>query len=170
MKIYAEIKDKVNIFEQHTRNGYQVLRENNKIQQYSFTYLGLNRYSLIHNNKSHLVHINLENGIYHVHLDGEYFPIRVEDERSRMLRQLVQKAAQQTGEQKITAPIPGLIKSLRVKEGDKVKAGDGLLILEAMKMENEIHSETKGVIKKVMVEAGAPVTQDQIILIIESQS
>jgi len=170
MKIFAEIRDCVNTFEQLTQNGSHVLRENNAIQKYSFIHLGHNRYSLIHNNKSHLVQIILENGIYHVHLDGEYFPIRVEDERSRMLRQLVQKAAQQTGEQKITAPIPGLIKSLRVKEGDKVNSGEGLFILEAMKMENEILAETDGLIKKVMVEEGAPVNQDQIILIIESHS
>ena len=169
MKIFAEIREKVSTFEQRTQNGSNILRENNKIQKYSFTPLGLNRYSLIHNNRSHLLHIIFENGLYHVHLDGEYFPIRVEDERSRMLRQLVQKAAQQTGELKIAAPIPGLIKSLRVKEGDKVGRGDGLLILEAMKMENEIRSEINGVVKKVMVEEGAPVTQDQIILIIESE-
>jgi biotin carboxyl carrier protein len=170
MKIFAEIKDKVISFEQQNQNGTHILRENNKTQRYSFTHLGLNRYSLIHNNRSHLVHIIYENNIYHVHLDGEYFPIRVEDERSRMLRQLVQKAAQQTGEQKIAAPIPGLIKLLRIKEGDQVKSGDGLFILEAMKMENEIRSETNGIIKKVFVEEGAPVNQDQIILIIESQS
>jgi glutaconyl-CoA decarboxylase len=57
----------------------------------------------------------------------------------------------------ITAPMPGIILSITVKEGDEVNAGDGILVLEAMKMENEIHAPRAGKIKKIHVSEGAEV-------------
>jgi glutaconyl-CoA decarboxylase len=57
----------------------------------------------------------------------------------------------------VTAPMPGIILSVSVKEGDSVQAGDALLVLEAMKMENEIHAPRAGTVKKVLVSAGAEV-------------
>lgn len=57
----------------------------------------------------------------------------------------------------VTAPMPGVINSVKVKEGDDVKAGDVLLILEAMKMENEIPAPAAGKVKKVYVSAGQSV-------------
>ena len=57
----------------------------------------------------------------------------------------------------ITAPMPGIILSIAVKEGDEVNAGDALLVLEAMKMENEIHAPRAGKVKKVHVSEGAEV-------------
>ena len=57
----------------------------------------------------------------------------------------------------VTAPMPGIILSIIVKEGDQVSAGDSLLVLEAMKMENEIHAPRAGTIKKIHVSEGAEV-------------
>lgn len=57
----------------------------------------------------------------------------------------------------VTAPMPGIVLSIGVKEGDEVDAGDPILILEAMKMENEIHAPRAGKIKKLHVSAGAEV-------------
>jgi pyruvate carboxylase subunit B len=57
----------------------------------------------------------------------------------------------------LVAPMPGIILSIAVKEGDQVNAGDALLVLEAMKMENEIHAPRAGTIKKVYVSEGAEV-------------
>lgn len=67
----------------------------------------------------------------------------------------------------IKAPLPGKILSLFVKEGDTVKKDDKLLMMEAMKMENTIHSDTEGVIKSIKVTAGSVVLQDDILLEIE---
>jgi biotin carboxyl carrier protein len=60
---------------------------------------------------------------------------------------------------KITAPLPGTILKVLVKDGDKVKTGDELLILEAMKMENTILAESSGTISKVLVQASQAVLQ-----------
>jgi len=154
------------IFEQTEKNGTVVLKSNNQAYQYSFQAIGQNRYSLIHNGQSHLLHITKENGIYHVHFDGQYFPVRVEDERTRILRKLVQQAKQATGEEIIIAPIPGLITKIKVNKGDKIQPGDSLVILEAMKMENEIKADTHGTVEQILVKEGAPVEKDQKLLTI----
>jgi biotin carboxyl carrier protein len=167
MKIYANIKNDTFTFEQNDTNGNRILKSKGKEQTYSFLRLDNNRFSLINNDKSFLVHIVREGGLYHVHIDGAYFPIHVEDERSRTLRQLVQKASLSGGEQRIRAPIPGMITKIMVKKGEKIKKGNALIILEAMKMENEIKSDIDGMVKAVLVAQGSPVNKDQELLIIE---
>ncbi len=169
MKIFAECQDILFEFEYNENGGDPILRTENEDQNYSFLPLGQNRYSLIHNDKSHLVQIIKENGIYHVHLDGYHFPILVEDERMRALRELVGKSAKASGEHVLKAPIPGLINQISVKEGDTVENGDRLLILEAMKMENEIKADLRGKITKIYVIANTPVDKGQDLLIITAE-
>jgi biotin carboxyl carrier protein len=68
---------------------------------------------------------------------------------------------------KITAFIPGTIRKVFAIEGKKVKKGDALLILEAMKMNNSLISPLDGIIRKVMVETGQVVTKNQLLIEIE---
>ncbi len=77
----------------------------------------------------------------------------------------VPKANVGAGE-KITAPMPGNILSVNVKEGDSVKKGQVLMILEAMKMENEIMSGSDGVVTSVSVQAGTAVETGTVLLTI----
>ena len=67
----------------------------------------------------------------------------------------------------VHAFIPGLIKAVYVKEGDEVDRGDKLLVLEAMKMENQLLAATSGIIKKVHVEAGVVVVKNALLVEIE---
>ena len=166
MKIFADIADLNWVFEQPERDGVTLLDEKGGTIPYSFTPLGNNRFAFIHNSSSHLIHIIKDNGIYHIHLDGEYFPVRVEDERTRELKKLVEHAGDSRGEESIVAPIPGLIARINVKEGDKVKQGAGMIILEAMKMENEIKADSDGVIQKILIKQGDSVEKNQVLLII----
>jgi len=69
--------------------------------------------------------------------------------------------------EKVTAPIMGTIVSVKVKAGDRVKQGDVLLILEAMKMENEIYAPKSGVVKEVHTSEGKPVKHGDILMVIE---
>jgi biotin carboxyl carrier protein len=57
----------------------------------------------------------------------------------------------------VVAPMPGIVLSIAGKEGDQVNAGDAILVLEAMKMENEIHAPLTGTVKKIQVSEGAEV-------------
>ena len=69
---------------------------------------------------------------------------------------------------KILSFIPGTINKIYVKEHDKVKAGDKLLILEAMKMQNEISANCNGVIRKIRVQSGQSVMKDELLVEISS--
>ena len=66
----------------------------------------------------------------------------------------------------VIAPMPGQIKSIFVREGDKVKAGQKLLIMEAMKLENKLPATRDGVVKKILVRDGDVVSQGQELILI----
>lgn len=69
----------------------------------------------------------------------------------------------------VIAPIPGVVKSILVKEGDAVKEGDVVLVLEAMKMDNEISSRSNGTVKTIHVAVGDSVQEDQLLIDIEGK-
>ena len=167
MKIFVDIKENTYTFEMAENGESPILKDKNKIHDYFLKSVGNNRYFFKLNGKSYLVQMQRNGETYNVTIDGEYFKIRVEDERMRTLRELVSKAAHASGEQIITAPIPGLITRIKINEGEKVSMGQGLVILEAMKMENEIKSHFDGMVKKIFIKQGAAVEKDQKLLIIE---
>ena len=68
---------------------------------------------------------------------------------------------------KVSAPIPGVILKIDVAEGDAVKAGQDLLVMEAMKMENQIQAPASGKVAKIHVKREDAVQQDQLLLEIE---
>ena len=68
---------------------------------------------------------------------------------------------------KVTCPLPGTIIAINVKEGDTVAAGQTLVVLEAMKMENNIDAERGGVVKQILVTAGATVMEGDVLIVIE---
>jgi len=71
------------------------------------------------------------------------------------------------GRQVITAPMPGVILKVYVKQGDPVKAGDPLCVLVAMKMENEIQSPIDGTVKEVYIKDNEKVTIDDKMIVVE---
>ncbi len=77
-----------------------------------------------------------------------------------------QPSARPSGEGTITSPLPGVILDMQVKEGDIVKAGQTLLVLEAMKMENSIEAESDGKVIKVYVKAGDSVMEGDALVTI----
>lgn len=70
----------------------------------------------------------------------------------------------------ITAPIPGLVKAILVKEGDHVSSGDPVCLLEAMKMESEIPADRSGVVKKIVAKEGATVQEGELLVEIGEQA
>jgi biotin carboxyl carrier protein len=67
------------------------------------------------------------------------------------------------GRQQIVAPMPGKVVRLLVKEGDHVEAGQGLLVVEAMKMQNEIRSPKSGTVERILAKEGQPVNSGEIL-------
>jgi biotin carboxyl carrier protein len=70
------------------------------------------------------------------------------------------------GRQQIVAPMPGKVVRLLVKAGDRVEAGQGLLVVEAMKMQNEIRSPKSGVVERVFAKEGQPVNAGDILCVV----
>ena len=167
MKIFADTKNDFFTFEMVENGNKPILKDRKNKYDYYLKSVGNNRYFFQLDGKSYLVQMQRNSETYNITIDGEYFEFRVEDERMRTLRELVNKASHSSGEQILVAPIPGLITGFKINEGDKISTGDGLLTLEAMKMENEIKSNFDGVVRKIFVEQGAAVEKGQKLLIID---
>lgn len=104
-------------------------------------------------------------GDTHILIGSERFAAEVRDPRSYRSR----RAAAGVGEgpQKITAPMPGKVVRLLIAEGAEVEAGQGLLVVEAMKMQNEIKSPKKGVVRRLVAAAGTNVNPGDTLAIVE---
>ena len=124
-------------------------------------------YSLILNGKSYEAMIELTDEGWQVMLRGQMYMIDVEDERQRRLRMATGDTSTQSGELKLKAPMPGLIVDVPVEAGQEVEKGDNLVILESMKMQNEIKSPRDGKVARVNIKAGDSVNQNQVLLILD---
>jgi pyruvate carboxylase subunit B len=100
---------------------------------------------------------------YIVTIEGHRYEVQVADERSWLVREAAAKVREDVGEAVIRSPMPGLVVDVLVSEGQIVEAGDGVAILEAMKMENEIRAPQGGVVRSVHVESGQIVNLDDVI-------
>lgn len=87
--------------------------------------------------------------------------------RTETGNKVISKPAATGGANAVKAPLPGVVLSINVKEGDTVKAADTILMLEAMKMENAIHAGRDGKVKSVNVKQGDSVLQDDVLVVIE---
>jgi biotin carboxyl carrier protein len=100
----------------------------------------------------------------HVWVGSARFAAEVNDPRS--LRGRV-RAVDDHGPRKLTAPMPGKIVRVMVNQGDEIEAGAGVMVVEAMKMQNEIKSPKKGTIQKILVTEGAAVNAGDVLAIVE---
>jgi biotin carboxyl carrier protein len=93
------------------------------------------------------------------------FAVELRDPRSLRSRQ--RAAGDERGPRKILAPMPGRIVRLLAAENSEVEAGQGIVVVEAMKMQNEIKSPKKGVVKKISATLGAAVNPGDVLAIVE---
>lgn len=101
---------------------------------------------------------------FHIKVNGNTYPVQVKDKFDLLLEKMGMGNAAAAKAMVIKAPMPGLIIDLKVKAGDEVKAGDPLLILEAMKMENIIKSPGAGTVKNIKAKKGDSVEKNQILI------
>ncbi len=95
------------------------------------------------------------------------FKVKVEDSRSQLLSQFKKFSSSILETVNVKAPMPGLVKTIEVTQGELIEKGGGLIILEAMKMENEIRSIVRGRVKSIEVKLNSSVEKDQTLIIIE---
>jgi biotin carboxyl carrier protein len=123
--------------------------------------------SLLLDRASHEVVVEQDAGgrnLYSVLVGGTQYQVKVQDERARRLAQADRSVRAPAGELAIKSPIPGLIVRVPVAPGQSVTQGEPLVILEAMKMENELRAPRDGVVHEVRVEAGAQVALGQVLV------
>jgi biotin carboxyl carrier protein len=100
-------------------------------------------------------------------IEGETFDIEIKDLLDQKLEQMGFGKASSKHAKEIKAPMPGLVLEIAVTNGQEVREGDKLLILEAMKMQNSIMIQTSAIIKKVSVSAGQAVEKGQVLVVLE---
>jgi pyruvate carboxylase subunit B len=101
---------------------------------------------------------------WEIHLRGRRVRADVVDERTRVIREMTGAASGPTGPTPIVAPMPGLVVRIEVAEGDTVREGQGVVIVEAMKMENELAAAADAVVTRVLVGEGETVEKDQVLV------
>ncbi len=122
-------------------------------------------YSLLVDGQSHYLHVRPSRDGYEVTLRQHSYFVRLRDELDLTIEKMGLKDAVRDHSGQVRAAIPGLIASVAVAVGDEVAAGDQLLVLEAMKMENEITAPMSGTVTAVhvspgdAVEKGAPLAE-----------
>ncbi len=123
-------------------------------------------YSVLFGGRSYELLIEPRHYTYDITLHGEFYSVQVEDERSRRLS-AGRKLVLPDGELAVVAPIPGLVVKVLVVEGEEITEGQPLVLLEAMKMENELRALRPGRVKQVKVAAGQRVEQHAVLLVLE---
>lgn len=103
-------------------------------------------------------------GRWTLHLKGRRFQAEAVDERTRTIREMTGAGSGPAGPRPIRAPMPGLVVKIEVAAGDRVEAGQGVVIVEAMKMENELKAEAPAIVARVHVAPGQAVEKDQVLI------
>jgi biotin carboxyl carrier protein len=123
-------------------------------------------FSLLINHASHEALVESQNGEIHILLRGRLYAARVEDERASRLTRSSGGLHAGSGEVTIKSPMPGLIVSVAVSEGQAVKKGQTVIVLESMKMENELKAPRDGTIASIKVTPRQSVEQGQPLVVL----
>jgi biotin carboxyl carrier protein len=121
-------------------------------------------FSLIMDGKSYEAHVNPADEGWEVLLRGRFYSAQVEDEREKRLRASASGRAIEGGEFHLKAPMPGLVVAVMVDDGIKIEKGQVLVILESMKMQNELKSPKAGTVSRIKVKPGDRVEQKATLL------
>ena len=126
-------------------------------------------YSILVDGKSYVVEIDGKLPDLTVHLCGHSIPLNLLDARRKMLAQAAARTAGagESGPTVVRSPMPGKVVKVLVKEGDAVKSGAGVMVVEAMKMENELRAPRDGRITRVLVKEGQAVESGEELAQIE---
>ena len=111
-----------------------------------------------------VAHRHPERGRYTLWLDGFRYEVEALDERTRAIRDLSAASGAPAGPAPLVAPMPGLVVRINVQPGDTVRAGQPLVVMEAMKMENELRSPAAGVVRAVPVAPGTAVEKGALLV------
>jgi len=143
---------------------------NGERREVDFLALGPSLYSILMNSLSHELVIEERDENIEVLMRGRLYTGQVLDERAQLMAERSGGMITDTGEMSIRAPMPGLVVAVPIEVGQEVHAGQTVIILESMKMQNELKSPRDGVVQNISVAAGQSVEQNKILITIAEQS
>ena len=103
-------------------------------------------------------------GRYSIWSESHRFEVEALDERRRAIRDMAGASAENAGPAPLVAPMPGLVVRINVEAGDPIRAGQPLVVMEAMKMENELRSTSDGVVRAIRVRPGEAVEKGTVLI------
>ena len=165
MKFVATIGDRVETVEVTGTAGRYRLTIGSEVREVDARLTGPGIYSLLIDGVSYVADVADRDGACVVGVADETYLIRLEEETRYVIR-TKGGAAAGAGPQTLTAPLPGRITHVAVRTGDTVVAGDTLLVIEAMKMENELRAGAPGTVTEVRVSPGQAVNAGDVLVVI----
>ena len=137
---------------------------NGKRHEVDFLELGEGLFSIITDTKSLDLAIDGKQGDFEVLLDGRLYEVQVLDQRAMLM--LNRKGGLKLDSGEINAPMPGLIVDVLAQVGDEVAEGDTVIVLESMKMQNELKAPRAGIVESLQCASGDTVDKNQLLAII----
>lgn len=131
--------------------------------------LNNNAYHVLKNNKSYNVEIlaaDHATKTFTIKINNDLHKVELKDRYDELLSQLGFDKMQTQKVNDVKAPMPGLVKNILVSEGQEIKTGDSVVILEAMKMENVLKSASDAIVKSIKVKIGATVEKNEVMVIL----
>jgi biotin carboxyl carrier protein len=128
---------------------------------------GDRRFHIIRNNQSYEVEIvkqDMETKTMTVKVNGTLYPIEIKDQYDELLKSLGLDTISSAKINEMKAPMPGLVLEILISEGQSIKKGDPVIVLEAMKMENILKSPANVTVKKITVKKGVAVEKNQVMV------
>jgi len=124
--------------------------------------------SLLVDGRSHTLsaHPGERRGRWHIALGRERYRVDAVDERTRAIREMT-GAAEVEAVKTVVAPMPGMVMKIDVEVGQAVRAGQGVVVLEAMKMENELKAPADGVVAKILVQERQTVEKGTVLIVLD---
>lgn len=114
-----------------------------------------------------IINYNRDNKEIELLINGYQQKVVISDEYDQLISSMGYESNSSQADKIISAPMPGMVLEILIKQGDRVNKGDNLIVLEAMKMENIIKSPVDAVIKSIEVEKGKTVEKDEVLIVLE---
>ncbi|MBL7859915.1 MAG: acetyl-CoA carboxylase biotin carboxyl carrier protein subunit [Cyclobacteriaceae bacterium] len=143
------------------------LKVNGQMQLWDLVTVSDSYFHILYEGKSYsaeLIKTEPETKTFTFKINGRLYTVNLKDKFDLLLEKMGMNNAASSKVNSVKAPMPGLIIDLKIQAGDRVKPGDALLILEAMKMENILKSPGEGIVKNIKVKKGDSVEKGQVLI------
>ena len=170
MKFIVRIESQEKVVNIKEQNGFYAVEIDGRKSIVDCKHFGHKNYlSLLIDNKSYLIEsapLQIDEGKYYASVMGRYYDVEVLDELLVATRK-AESIVQSTGDYIVSSPMPGLIIDIKANVGDTIEAGSIVVIMEAMKMQNELITEVSGVVKEILVNSRESVDSQTPLVKIE---